>query len=251
MRLDRTPGVILDVEGHDILPRAAPLHCLADASDPAIRALVETIGPWMPRLVVAASRAEMEACVAEHRPDIVLLGRDAGLSDVQALCQGVRTQNIGVALLQTPEAARKRFPALLDGVPHRLEMDAIHPSAGVTEIVLRLRSLLRRSRPLGLSQRRTIGDITLDEASLTLTMKGVSAPVPLNGYRLIAPMFDLPDHVWRPEELHSIAYGSTTRTHPDLVRVALSRVRKSLAERLDRDPVQTVRGAGYRLAFVS
>ncbi|WP_425450642.1 helix-turn-helix domain-containing protein [Roseicyclus mahoneyensis] len=82
-------------------------------------------------------------------------------------------------------------------------------------------------------------------------MNGVCAPVPLNGYRLIAPMFDLPDHVWRPEELHSIAYGSTTQTHPDLVRVALSRVRKSLAEKLDRDPIETVRGTGYRLAFIS
>jgi DNA-binding response OmpR family regulator len=63
-------------------------------------------------------------------------------------------------------------------------------------------------------------------------------------------MFDLPDHVWRPEELHSIAFGALTRTSVETVRVALSRTRRKLTGRLGRDPVRTVHGKGYRLAFL-
>jgi len=250
MRLDRKTGTTLEFEVHDILPRAAPLHCLADASDPCIETLVATIGPWMPKLKTVHSPKHLQAYVEEHRPDIVLLGRTADMRALESLRQQVRTPKLGVAVFQPPDDALTRFAATLDGAGPQIEIDAIHPAAGSTEVILRLRSLLRRSCPLGLSQRRTIGDITLDEASLTLTINGVAAPIGLNGYRVIAPMFDLPDHVWRAEQIHSIAYGTITRTNVDLVRVALSRARKSLAAKLERDPVRTVRGMGYRLAFL-
>ncbi|MFW5655918.1 MAG: helix-turn-helix domain-containing protein [Roseicyclus sp.] len=241
---------MLEVRADDILPRAAPLHCVADVSDEALAARILTLAPWMPNLRIVERRAQLLAVVADDRPDLVLLGEGAEAEAFDLLGRHIRTERIGVALFHGADAAMARAGTRPMGESPLLAIEAIDPAASVTEIVLRLRSLVRRSRPLALSQRRTIGGITLDEAALTLTIDGASTPVGLDGYRLIGPMFDLPDHVWRAEELHSVAYGALARTSVDTVRVALSRTRRKLAGKLGRDPVRTLRGKGYQLAFL-
>jgi hypothetical protein len=248
--LDSRTGPILEVEAHDILPRAAPLRCAVDGADPGLAPLVATLGPWMPSLRIARGADELAALVADHRPDIVLMGQGACADALARLGRHVRTERIGVAVFQPADMAQERLSAAVAETGPRLEIEAIDPSAGVTETVLRLRALVRRSRPLALSQRRTIGAMTLDEGALTLTVDGASAPIGLDFYRLIGPMFDLPDHVWRLDELHSVAHGSMARTNVVVVRIALSRSRRKLAAQLGRDAVRTLHGKGYRLAFL-
>lgn len=242
--------MVLNLKADDILPRAAPLNCVADISDTGLAALIDTIGPWMPNLRTVENVSQLAATVKEHRPDIVMLGQTTNAEALETLRQHVPTEKIGVAMFQPAEDVFSRFAKWRNVSSPYLEIEAIELVAGVTEVVLRLRSLLRRCRPLGLSQRRTIGEITLDEASLTLTINEASAPIGLDGFRLIGPMFDLPDHVWRQEELHTIAYGSLAQTNVDVVRVNLSRTRRKLVAKLGRDPVRTVHGTGYRLVFV-
>ncbi|MGP1357275.1 winged helix-turn-helix domain-containing protein [Roseicyclus sp.] len=236
-------GAILDLAAEDILPRAAPVNCVADVSSPEVVALVARLGPWMPNLRSCATRAELREAVELHRPDVAILGRDFDAAALGELAAHVRTARIGVVVLQPLREALARF----DGVPPVAEVEPIDPAAGLPEVVLRLRALLRRCRPLALSERRSIGDLVLDEGALTLSAGADTAPLTLDGFRLLGPMCDLPDHVWRREELLTVAYGAMTRNNPRVVDVKLNRTRRKLLAALGRDPVRTVRGVGYTL----
>ncbi|MGP1357274.1 winged helix-turn-helix domain-containing protein [Roseicyclus sp.] len=241
---------ILDLEADDILPRAAPVHCVADVSSPEVASLVARLGPWMPNLQSCAARAALGAAVEVHRPDVAILGRDFGADVFDTLARHVRTTKIGIVVLQPLREASPRFAALPSGATAIAEVEPIDPAAGLTEVVLRLRALVRRCRPLALSQRRGVGDLLLDEAALTLSMGAASAPIGLNDFRILGPMFDLPDHVWRREELLTIAFGSMASQNARFVDIYVSRTRRKLVGALGRDPVRTVRGVGYQLAFL-
>jgi DNA-binding response OmpR family regulator len=238
-------GAILDLAAEDILPRAAPINCVADVSSPEVASFVARLGPWMPNLRSCVDLVELEEAVELHRPDVAILGGGFDAAALGRLVAHVRTARIGVVVLQPLDLARARFADL----PPVADVEPIDPAAGLTEMVLRLRALVRRCRPLALNQRRSIGEVTLDEAALTLGLGGATAPLALDGFRLIGPMFDLPDHVWRREELLTVAYGAMTLNNPRVVDVKLNRTRRKLIATLGRDPVRTVRGVGYQLAI--
>jgi two-component system, OmpR family, alkaline phosphatase synthesis response regulator PhoP len=243
-RLAEPGGAILDLAAEDILPRAAPVNCVADVSSPEVASLVTRLGPWMPNLRSCASPAEVASAVERHRPDIAILGRDFDAAALDRLATHVRTTRIGIVVLQPLGDAVARF----DAFPPVAEVEPIDPAAGLTEVVLRLRALLRRCRPLALSQRRCIGELLLDEAALTLSMGTASAPIGLNDFRILGPMFDLPDHVWRRDELLTIAFGSMASQNVRFVDIYVSRTRRKVVNALGRDPIRTVRGIGYKLA---
>ncbi len=226
---------------------AESLHCVAKIDDPAVANLVNDIAPWMPNLRTCDTRAAFEDAVSAFRPDIAIVGERFSGGDLDALDPRVLKAGMGLAVVH---ARTDEVPLVMpDGdAARQVDIEPIFAGAGATDTVLRLRSQLRRCRPLALIERHVIGDLTLDEETFTVKLGTRVAPLALADMKIIAPMFELPDHVWRREELLFLVYGSMTTNSLRTLEVKLNATRRKLRAALGRDPIRTVRGIGYMLA---
>ena len=110
-------------------------------------------------------------------------------------------------------------------------------------LLARLRALLRRgapSRPAVL----TAGDLTLDPASRRVSLAGEPVPLTAREYALLEYLMRRPDRVVSKIELLDHVWDAGDGTAPNVVEVYIGYLRRKLG----RDRLETVRGAGYRLA---
>lgn len=227
---------------------AASLNCVAATQSAEVRAILEDLSPWMPNLVGCATQDAFLEAVSSHRPDIAVIGPGCTDDDLAALCDSLRTSALGLAVVDRRDGGIARRLADVARATRRIEVEPLDAGAAPMESVLRLRALLRRCRPAALVEKRLVGDMTLDEAALTLTIGERTAPLSVEGFRILAPMFDDPDHVWTREELLALVYGAMTTNGPRTVDVKLNIVRRRLRAALGCDPVRAVRGQGYTIA---
>jgi DNA-binding response OmpR family regulator len=113
-------------------------------------------------------------------------------------------------------------------------------------LLARLRALLRRgapSRPTVL----TVGDIELDPAARSVTRSGEQVVLTAREYALLEYLMRRPDRVVSKIELLDHVWDAAADTAPNVVEVYIGYLRRKLG----RDRLETVRGAGYRLAHVS
>jgi len=110
-------------------------------------------------------------------------------------------------------------------------------------LLARLRALLRRgapSRPTVL----VVGDIELDPASRSVTRSGEPVVLTAREYALLEYLMRRPDRVVSKIELLDHVWDAAADTAPNAVEVYVGYLRRKIG----RDRLQTVRGAGYRLA---
>ncbi|GIJ74284.1 DNA-binding response regulator [Virgisporangium ochraceum] len=110
-------------------------------------------------------------------------------------------------------------------------------------LLARLRALLRRgapSRPTVLA----VGDIELDPASRSVTSGGEPVTLTAREYALLEYLMRRPDRVVSKIELLDHVWDAAADTAPNVVEVYIGYLRRKLG----RDRLETVRGAGYRLA---
>jgi two-component system, OmpR family, phosphate regulon response regulator PhoB len=185
---------------------------------------------------------------ARFRPDIVIVGPEFHRDDLRLLAASLTTSGLGLAIVGMDEAGFvERFGTAKEEF-RRIEIEPFELGTDAPAVVLRLRALLRRCRPAALLQKLSYGDMVLDEAALTLSIGQKVAPLALEGFRILGPLFDSAEHVWTREELLPLVYGSRTTNSMRIVDVKLNVTRRRLRAVLGTDPVQTVRGHGYRLA---
>ena len=113
-------------------------------------------------------------------------------------------------------------------------------------LLARLRALLRRgapSRPTVLA----VGDIELDPASRSVTRSGEPVVLTAREYALLEYLMRRPDRVVSKIELLDHVWDAAADTAPNVVEVYIGYLRRKLG----RDRLETVRGAGYRLAHAS
>jgi two-component system, OmpR family, response regulator len=110
-------------------------------------------------------------------------------------------------------------------------------------LLARLRALLRRgapSRPAVL----TVGDLELDPAARSVTCAGAPVTLTAREYALLEYLMRRPDRVVSKIELLDHVWDAAADTAPNAVEVYVGYLRRKIG----RDRLQTVRGAGYRLA---
>jgi DNA-binding response OmpR family regulator len=114
-------------------------------------------------------------------------------------------------------------------------------------LVARLRALARRGgdpRPAVLSA----GDLTLDPASRTCTRAGTDVDLTPRELALLAALLARPGEVVPKRELLRRVWGDDFEGDANVVEVYVGYLRRKLDVPFGRQTIQTVRGAGYRLA---
>ena len=109
----------------------------------------------------------------------------------------------------------------------------------------RLRALLRRGtpeRPAVL----TVGDLQLDPALRRVTAAGTEVTLTAREFALLEYLMRHPGEVVSKTELLDHVWDAAMETAPNAVEVYVGYLRRKIG----RDRLETVRGAGYRLATV-
>jgi len=114
------------------------------------------------------------------------------------------------------------------------------------EVIARLRALVRRAAGWTHSIIAT-GDIELDMASQRVTVAGNSADLTAYEYKLLEYLMLHAGSVVSKTELSEHLYAEDADRDSNVLEVLLTRLRRKLDPQRTHNPIETLRGRGYRL----
>ncbi len=198
------------------------------------------------RVERAADGEEALLRVAEEPPDLVILDwmlpKVSGVEVCRQLRAGVETRRTPVLML----TARGEETDKVRGLDTGADDYVVKPFA-MSELVARIRALLRRARPELLEERLEYADVVLDRARHRVTRGGQDIHLGPTEYRLLDFLMQRPGRVFTRERLLDAVWGANTYVEVRTVDVHVGRLRKALRLPNAPDLIRTVRSAGYAL----
>ena len=175
--------------------------------------------------------------------------------DVAIIDLGLPGKN-GMEIIREARAAWRDFPILILTARTRWQDKVEGLEAGADdyvvkpfqpeELMARVQALVRRSR--GWSKPvLEVGDISLDTAGQEVRVAG--APVSLTAYefRVLQQLMLRAGDVVSKTELYEHIYEEDDERDSNVIEVFIRRLRTKLDPNGDRQPIETLRGRGYRL----
>ncbi len=198
------------------------------------------------RVERAADGEEALLRVAEEPPDLVVLDwmlpKVSGVEVCRQLRAGAETRRTPVLML----TARGEEADKVRGLDTGADDYVVKPFA-MSELVARIRALLRRARPELVDERLEYADLVLDRASHRVSRGGTDVHLGPTEYRLLDFMMQRPGRVFSRERLLDAVWGANTYVEVRTVDVHVGRLRKALRQSDSPDLIRTVRSAGYAL----
>jgi two-component system phosphate regulon response regulator PhoB len=125
--------------------------------------------------------------------------------------------------------------------------DYVTKPFSMTELLARLRAVMRRIRP-GLADDKVIaGDIVMDRVSHRVKRGARDVRLGPTEFRILDHLMQHPGRVFSREQLLDAVWGSDVYVEARTVDVHIGRLRKALMVGEEADPIRTVRSAGYAL----
>jgi two-component system phosphate regulon response regulator PhoB len=187
---------------------------------------------------------EAELRLVESPPDLVIL--DWMLPGVSGLeiCRRLRareaTRTLPVIMLTARGEESERVRGLSVGAD-----DYVVKPFSVPELMARVRALLRRSRPERIADRLVAGDLDLDRETRRVRRGARDLHLGPTEFRLLEYLLERRGRVFSRSQLLDGVWGQSVEIDERTVDVHVGRLRKALSRGRERDPIRTVRGAGY------
>lgn len=198
------------------------------------------------RVAMAANGEEALLLVAEDKPDIIVLDwmlpNVSGIEVCRQLKTRSETRGVPIIMLSARSEEVDRVRGLETGAD-----DYVVKPYSVVELMARVRTQLRRTRPASVGERLEFEDILLDAESHKVFRSGKSLKLGPTEFRLLSTFMEKPGRVWSREQLLDRVWGRDIYVDTRTVDVHIGRLRKALCQHGGSDPVRTVRGAGYAL----
>jgi len=184
--------------------------------------------------------------VEEETPDIILLDwMLPGVSGIE-ICRRLKTRketrNVPIIMLSARSEEVDRVRGLETGAD-----DYVVKPFSVVELMARVRTQLRRTRPSTVGQRLEYDDIMLDSETHKVFRREKPLKLGPTEFRLLTTFLEKPGRVWSREQLLDRVWGRDIYVDTRTVDVHIGRLRKALCQHGGQDLVRTVRGAGYAL----
>lgn len=198
------------------------------------------------RVVEAETGDEAMLLVAEEAPDLMVL--DWMLPNVSGIeiCRRVKadpgTRHIPIIMLSARSDEGDRVRGLETGAD-----DYVVKPYSVVELMARVRTQLRRTRPTTMGERLSFEDILLDAGEHRVFRAGQALHLGPTEFRLLSTLMERPGRVWTREQLLDRVWGRDIYVDSRTIDVHVGRLRKALMANGGTNPVRTVRGAGYAL----
>jgi len=113
------------------------------------------------------------------------------------------------------------------------------------ELMARVRALLRRARPERVAAKLSAGDVDLDRETRRVRRAGREIHLGPTEFRLLEYLMEKPGRVFTRAQLLDSVWGLSAEIDERTVDVHVGRLRKALIRGREKDPIRTVRGAGY------
>ncbi|WP_412563013.1 phosphate regulon transcriptional regulator PhoB [Thalassobius sp. MITS945101] len=198
------------------------------------------------RVVKAASGDEALMMVPEENPDIIVLDwmlpNVSGIEVCRQLKTRNETRNVPIIMLSARSEEVDKVRGLETGAD-----DYVVKPYSVVELMARVRTQLRRTRPATVGARLEYDDIILDAETHRVTRDGEALKLGPTEFRLLSTFMEKPGRVWSREQLLDRVWGRDIYVDTRTVDVHIGRLRKALTRNGGGDPLRTVRGAGYAL----
>jgi two-component system, OmpR family, phosphate regulon response regulator PhoB len=189
---------------------------------------------------VAAQR-ELDAVL----PDAILLDwmlpGQSGLALARKWRADGRTKSVPILML----TARGDEPDKVAGLDAGAD-DYITKPFSTQELLARIRAVLRRRAPEQAGQAVTIGELQLDPATHRVVWRGRPVKLGPTEFKLLSYLMRHPERVHSRSQLLDKVWGDHVFIEERTVDVHVKRLRESLGTA--GSLIETVRGAGYRLA---
>ena len=197
-------------------------------------------------VTVAADGEEGLLQVDERLPDLVLLDwMLPKLSGIE-VCRRIRgkseTRNLPIIMLTARGEESDRIRGLDTGAD-----DYLTKPFSMSELIARIRAVLRRIRPGLADDRLNHGDIVIDRVAHRVRRSGQEIHLGPTEFRLLDHLMQHPGRVFSREQLLDAVWGSDVYVEARTVDVHVGRLRKALNVEGTVNPIRTVRSAGYSL----
>jgi two-component system phosphate regulon response regulator PhoB len=194
----------------------------------------------------AESAEEAELLLAESPPDLVILDWMLPEASGIELCRRLRarpeTRPLPILMLTARVEEADRIRGLTTGAD-----DYVVKPFSLAELIARVKAILRRAAPARVADVLTADDIALDRAAHRVTRGSRDVHLGPTEFRLLECLLESRGRVLSRSQLLDSVWGRDNEVDERTVDVHIGRLRKALIRGRERDPIRTVRGAGYAL----
>jgi two-component system, OmpR family, phosphate regulon response regulator PhoB len=184
--------------------------------------------------------------IAENKPDAVLLDWMLPLVSGLEVCRQIRrspaSRSLPIILLTARGEEADRVRGLDSGAD-----DYIVKPFSPSELVARLRAVIRRAQPSAGEDTLRYADVAMDLAAHRVSRAGRAVHLGPTEFRLLHHFLLYPGRVFSREHLLDRVWGPHAEVEMRTVDVHIRRLRKALNIDGCRDLVRTVRSVGYAL----
>ena len=184
--------------------------------------------------------------IREDVPDVIVMDwmmpHLSGIEVCRRLKSNPETRSIPIIILSARSEDEDKVRGLEIGAD-----DYVVKPYSVVELMARVRSQLRRSRPSSLGQDIEFEDLIINSETYKVTRGQIDLKLGPIEFRLLKTFMEKPARVWSREELLDRIWGRDVYVGTRTVDVHIGRLRKELSRNGGADPIRTVRGVGYSL----
>lgn len=183
--------------------------------------------------------------ISLHRTDYDLVILDLMLPsmDGQEICKTAREWGVTtpILILTARSETDRKVELLLSGAD-----DYLVKPFSFEELAARVHALLRRPTAT-LPSVINVNDIELNPVERTVRRDGKEVPLTLKEFGLLEYFMRHPNQVVNREDLLTNLWDFNYASFSNVVDVHVKNLRKKLSDDASEDPLETVRGIGYRL----
>ena len=189
---------------------------------------------------------EADTRLKESTPDLVVLDWMLPLMSGIEVCRQLRrlpeTRRLPIVMLTARGEEGDKLRGLDAGAD-----DYVTKPFSPSELIARLRAVLRRSRPERDGETLQYQDLVMDLASHRVRRNGREVHLGPTEFRLLRHLLENQGRVFSREQLLDMVWGRDVYVEPRTVDVHIRRLRKAINADEETDLIRTVRAAGYAL----
>ena len=185
----------------------------------------------------------------EDVPDLIILDwmieGTSGIEVCRRLRRAKATAHVPIIMLTAREAEDDRIRGLETGAD-----DYLTKPFSPRELLARVAAVMRRIRPALAGESVEVGDIRLDPVAHKVERCGKNLQLGPTEYRLLKFFMESPGRVFSRNQLLDGVWGTGSDIELRTVDVHIRRLRKAIQMEGTKDPIRTVRSAGYAMEGV-
>jgi two-component system, OmpR family, phosphate regulon response regulator PhoB len=196
--------------------------------------------------LVATDGEDALLLAAEETPNLIVLDwmlpKLSGIDVCRRLREAKATKTVPIIML----TARGEEGDKISGLDAGADDYVVKPFSP-SELIARVRAVLRRSDPKFGEEKLDYADITVDLVAHKVTRAGQPVHLGPTEYRLLQTLMERPTRVFSREQLLDLVWGRDIYVEERTVDVHVRRLRKALNETGGADLIRTIRRGGYSI----